>query len=173
MVAKNTVRTHGVNRLFRFVNGMWLRCVIKFYIFFGKVIFHTCTTCSELPSFIRTINIIMLHSLLALRVQLWTDRSHWMVHQNTLRVGEFKTFNLTCSMRHLLTSNLSYNLKRFSGISNASPFTKWSLILSASEVSARFLTFKKFALTFDSLSRSPLQTVKSKYTTLFKDTCIF
>ena len=51
LVAQNTVRTYGVNHVFRFVEGFCLhrksRQLRKLPIFH-----HTCATCSELTSYI-------------------------------------------------------------------------------------------------------------------------
>ena len=53
MVAQNTVRTHGVNPVFRFVEGIRLhrkRRQIQFSIRKRPIFLHACATCSELPS---------------------------------------------------------------------------------------------------------------------------
>ena len=53
MLAQNTVLTYGVNQVFRFVEGIWLRrkshqirnCFRK-----RPILLHECAICSELPS---------------------------------------------------------------------------------------------------------------------------
>ena len=51
MVAHFTIRTYGVNQVFRFVEGIGLhRKSHQIRIFFIGKDLHTCTTCSELPS---------------------------------------------------------------------------------------------------------------------------
>ena len=57
MVAQNTVRTYGVNQVFRFVKGIWLHrksCQIRF-IWKRPILLHTCATSSEVPSYISTM----------------------------------------------------------------------------------------------------------------------
>ena len=57
MVAQNTVRTYGVNQVFRFVKGIWLHRQSRQIRFFSRkrtILLHTCATCSELPSCIIT-----------------------------------------------------------------------------------------------------------------------
>ena len=53
MVAHLTMRTHGVNQAFRFVDGIWLHR--KSRQIRNTSILHTCVTCSELPSYISTM----------------------------------------------------------------------------------------------------------------------
>ena len=57
MVAHNTVRTYGVNRVFRLVEGIWLHRMGRQIRFFWErpILLHTCATCSELPSYISTM----------------------------------------------------------------------------------------------------------------------
>ena len=59
MVAENSVRTYGVNNLFRFVKGIWLHRQTRYIRFFfsrnSHVLLHTCATFSELPSYISTM----------------------------------------------------------------------------------------------------------------------
>ena len=58
MVAQNTVRTYGINQIFRFVEGIWLHRKTRQTRrkFQEKTILHyTCATYSELPSNIRTM----------------------------------------------------------------------------------------------------------------------
>ena len=60
MVAQNTVRTYyGVNKVFRFVEGMWIhRKSRHIRIIFSEKTFlhHTSATCSEPPSDIHTMD---------------------------------------------------------------------------------------------------------------------
>ena len=59
MVVQNTVRTHRVNQVFRFVEGIWLHRKsreIQFFLRKRLILLHTCTTCSELPSYISTMD---------------------------------------------------------------------------------------------------------------------
>ena len=59
MVAHFTMRTYGVNQEFRFDEGIWLhRKSGQIRFFFGKYLFlhHACATCSEQPSYIKTMN---------------------------------------------------------------------------------------------------------------------
>ena len=58
MVAHFTLRTDGVNRAFRFAEGIRLpRRSRQFRNFSRKrhILHHTCSTCSELPSYISTV----------------------------------------------------------------------------------------------------------------------
>ena len=58
MVAQNTVRTYGVNQVFRFVEGIWLHRNRKsLQIRFRKrsILLPTCATCFELPSYTSTM----------------------------------------------------------------------------------------------------------------------
>ena len=67
MVAHFTMGTYGVNQEFRFDEGIWLHRKsgqIRFF-FLGKYLFlhHACATCSEQPSYIKTILKIHIHSM--------------------------------------------------------------------------------------------------------------
>ena len=67
MVAHFTMRTYGVNQEFRFAEGIWLhRKSRQIRFFFGKdlSLHHTCATCSEQPSHIKTIGWVRISSAL-------------------------------------------------------------------------------------------------------------
>ena len=59
MVAHFTMRTHGVNQAFRFVEGIWLHRKshqIRFFFFEKRpCLHHTCATGNEQPSNIKTM----------------------------------------------------------------------------------------------------------------------
>ena len=58
MVAHFTMRTYGVNQAFRFFSGIWyMERVIKpdFFSRNRPILYYTCATCSELPSYIKTM----------------------------------------------------------------------------------------------------------------------
>ena len=58
MVAHFTMRTHGVNQAFLFVEGIWLhRKSHRIRFFFEKrpCLHHTCATCNEQPSNIKAM----------------------------------------------------------------------------------------------------------------------
>ena len=57
MEAQNTVRTYGLNQVFRFVKGIWLHRNSRIIFFSRKrpILLHMCATCSELPSYISTM----------------------------------------------------------------------------------------------------------------------
>ena len=56
MAARFTMRTYGVNQLFRFDEGIWLhRKSRQPRFFFGKDLFYTILHNSELPSCISTM----------------------------------------------------------------------------------------------------------------------
>ena len=57
MAANFTMRTHGVNKTFRFVEGIWLHRKSRQIRFFWKIliIHHTCAACSKLPSYISSM----------------------------------------------------------------------------------------------------------------------
>ena len=58
MVAHFTMRTHGVNQAFRFVEGIWLHRKsheIRKKIPKRPILYHTCATCSELPFYVSTM----------------------------------------------------------------------------------------------------------------------
>ena len=60
MVAYFTMRTHGVNQAFHFVEGIWLHRKsrqIRFIFRKRPILNNTCPTCSELPSYISTMGI--------------------------------------------------------------------------------------------------------------------
>ena len=61
MVAKSTVRTYGVNQDFQCVEGIWLHRNSRQIHFFRKypILLNMCATYSELPSYIRTTEIII------------------------------------------------------------------------------------------------------------------
>ena len=53
MVAHFTMRTHGVNQAFRFVEGIWLHRQSRHLRFFSRyrpIFIHACATCYKLPS---------------------------------------------------------------------------------------------------------------------------
>ena len=53
MVAQNTVRTYGVNRVLRSVEGIWLHRKSQFRFFWKRpILLHTCVTCSVQPSYV-------------------------------------------------------------------------------------------------------------------------
>ena len=59
MVAPFTMRTYGVNLEFRLDEGIWLhRKSGKIRFYFRKIPFlhHACATCSEQPSYIKTMD---------------------------------------------------------------------------------------------------------------------
>ena len=65
MVAYFTMRTHGVNQAFRFVEGIWLHRKRRQSVIFTRkdpIFFHACATCNELPSNISTMAYIALDS---------------------------------------------------------------------------------------------------------------
>ena len=53
MVAQNTVRTYGINHVFRFVMGIWLRQNSRTS---STILLHMYATCSALPSNISTMS---------------------------------------------------------------------------------------------------------------------
>ena len=58
MVAHLTMRTHGGNQAFRFVEGIWLhRKSHQIGYFYPKrpIFPHACATCNELPSNLSTM----------------------------------------------------------------------------------------------------------------------
>ena len=66
MVAHFTMRTHGVNQAFRFVEGIFLHRKIR-QIRLKKtrktpIVHHTRTTCPELPFYISTMVQPLVHA---------------------------------------------------------------------------------------------------------------
>ena len=64
MVALFTMRTYGVNQVFRFVEGIWLHrksCQVSFNFRKRPILLYTCATCSELPSYISTMSKTHIH----------------------------------------------------------------------------------------------------------------
>ena len=58
MVDHFTMRTHGVNQAFRFVEGIWLHQKSHQIQFFSEkrpCLHHTCATLNEQPSNIKTM----------------------------------------------------------------------------------------------------------------------
>ena len=63
MVAHFAVRTYRVNQEFRFVKGSWLQRKnrqIRYNFRKLPISHHTCATCSDLPSYISTMNIAVI-----------------------------------------------------------------------------------------------------------------
>ena len=56
MVANFTMRTHGENQAFRFVEGIWLHRKSR-QIRKRLGLYYTHATCSEVPSFINTMEV--------------------------------------------------------------------------------------------------------------------
>ena len=62
MVAQNMVRTYEANRVFRFVEGIWLHRKsrqIQIFVWKSHILHHTCAPCSELPSCISSMGLSM------------------------------------------------------------------------------------------------------------------
>ena len=60
MVAHLTLRTHGVNQAFRFVEGIWLhRKIRQIGYFYPKrpIFLHACATLNEQPSNLKTMDL--------------------------------------------------------------------------------------------------------------------
>ena len=67
MVAHFTMRTYGVNLEFRFVEGISVhRKSRKIRVFSWKcpILHHTCATCSELPSYMSTMTMLLFYAFL-------------------------------------------------------------------------------------------------------------
>ena len=82
MVAHFTMRTYGVNQAFQFVEGIWLHRKSRHIRFFFRkrpILLHTCATCSELTSYIRTMHNADLSTMLYIFLDI-TKNAHALTY---------------------------------------------------------------------------------------------